>query len=163
LGLRLSMAIAGLLIGNQGVKHAMSEITQDYLLKFWSLIDDILNAVLFLLIGLVVVTIPFDPRMIIAGIIAIPLALTARAISVLLPLAALQPFISLGRLAPPTLIWGGLRGGISVALALGLPDGHARSAALTATYSIVLFSVIIQGGTIGPLLARLSSHDPVAT
>jgi CPA1 family monovalent cation:H+ antiporter len=154
----VAMAVAGLVIGNQGVKHAMSETTRDYLLKFWSLIDDILNAVLFLLIGLVVVAIPFDPRMVIAGLIAIPLALAARAISVLLPLMALRPRMSLGRLAPATLIWGGLRGGISVALALSLPVGPARAAALTATYIIVLFSVIIQGGTIGRLLARLSPH-----
>jgi monovalent cation:H+ antiporter, CPA1 family len=153
----VAMAVAGLLIGNHGVKHAMSEMTEDYLLKFWSLIDDILNAVLFLLIGLVVVTIPFDLRMVIAGVAAIPLVLAARAISVLLPLAALRPLMSLGRLAPPTLIWGGLRGGISIALALSLPEGPARSAALTATYIIVLFSVIVQGGTIGRLLSRLSS------
>lgn len=152
----VAMAVAGLLIGNHGVKHAMSDTTQDYLLKFWSLIDDILNAVLFLLIGLVVVTIPFDARMVLAGAIAIPLALAARAISVLLPLAGLRPFMRLGRLASPTLIWGGLRGGISVALALSLPEGGARSAALTATYIIVLFSVIVQGGTIERLLLRLS-------
>jgi CPA1 family monovalent cation:H+ antiporter len=154
----VAMAVAGLVIGNHGVKHAMSETTQDYLLKFWSLIDDILNAVLFLLIGLVVVTIPFDPRNLLAGVAAIALALGARAVSVALPLLAMRPLLSLGRLAPPTLIWGGLRGGISVALALGLPDGHARSVVLTATYVIVLFSVIVQGGTIGPLLTRLSRH-----
>jgi CPA1 family monovalent cation:H+ antiporter len=159
----VAMAVAGLLIGNQGVKHAMSEMTKDYLLKFWSLIDDILNAVLFLLIGLVVVTIPFDLRMVIAGVAAIPLVLAARAISVLLPLAGLRPFMSLGRLAPPTLIWGGLRGGISIALALSLPEGPARSAALTATYIIVLFSVIVQGGTIGRVLLRLSSKPAAST
>ena len=105
----VAMAVAGLVIGNHGVKHAMSATTKDYLLKFWSLIDDILNAVLFLLIGLIVVTIPFDPRMILAGAIAIPLVLAARAISVMVPLTILRPFISLDRLAPPTLIWGGLR------------------------------------------------------
>jgi CPA1 family monovalent cation:H+ antiporter len=152
----VAMAVAGLLIGNHGVQTAMSDTTQDYLLKFWSLIDDILNAVLFLLIGLVVVTVPFSPRMIVAGVIAVPLALSARAISVILPLAGLRPFLSLGRVAAPTLIWGGLRGGISVALALGLPDGPARSSALTATYIVVLFSVIVQGGTIARLLSRFA-------
>jgi CPA1 family monovalent cation:H+ antiporter len=159
----VAMAAAGLLVGNHGVKTAMSATTRDYLLKFWSLIDEILNAVLFLLIGLVVVTVPFDRRTIVAGIAAIPLALAARAVSVLLPLVLLSPFASLGRLAPVTLIWGGLRGGISVALALGLPDGPARSAALTATYIIVLFSVIIQGGSIGWLLERLSHARRRAT
>ncbi|MEO8813612.1 MAG: sodium:proton antiporter [Caulobacteraceae bacterium] len=152
----VAMAVAGLLIGNYGVKNFMSETTQDYLLKFWSLIDEILNAVLFLLIGLVVVTIPFDPRRIVVGAIAIPLVLAARAVSVLIPLTALRPFMSLGRTAGATLIWGGLRGGISIALALSLPGGKAGSAALTATYIVVLFSVIVQGGTVGPLLKRLT-------
>ncbi len=155
----VAMAVAGLVIGNQGVKHAMSDTTRDYLLKFWSLIDDIFNAVLFLLIGLVVVTIPFDRKLILAGVLAIPLALAARAISVLLPLAGLRPLLSLGRLAPPTLIWGGLRGGISIALALSLPQGSARSTVLAATYVVVLFSVIIQGGTIGRLLAWLEPRS----
>lgn len=144
----VAMAVAGLIIGNHGVAHAMSDTTRDYLLKFWALIDDILNAVLFLLIGLEVVTIPADSRLIVLGLAAIPLVLAARAIAVVAPLAAIRPFLSLGRLAPVTLIWGGLRGGISVALALGLPDGPARSFALAATYIVVLFSVIVQGGTV---------------
>ena len=144
----VAMAVAGLLIGNHGVALAMSDQTRDYLLKFWSLVDDILNSVLFLLIGLEVVTIPADPRLFVVGAGAIVLALAARAISVVAPLAALRPFVHLGPLAPVTLIWGGLRGGISVALALGLPEGPARSTALAATYVIVLFSVIVQGGTV---------------
>ncbi|WP_156681221.1 cation:proton antiporter [Sphingomonas profundi] len=148
----VAMAVAGLIIGNHGVAHAMSDVTRDYLLKFWALIDDILNAVLFLLIGLEVVTIPSDMRLILLGAAAIPLVLLARGVSVLLPLAALRPFLSLGNLAPVTLIWGGLRGGISVALALGLPDGPARAFALAATYLVVLFSVIFQGGTIERVL-----------
>ncbi|MEJ7661867.1 MAG: hypothetical protein WKG07_20960 [Hymenobacter sp.] len=105
----------------------MSDTTRDYLIKFWSLIDEILNAVLFLLIGLVVVTIPFDPRLIFVGLAAIPLVLAARAIAVMLPLTAMRPLLDLGPLAPPILIWGGLRGGISVALALSLPDRLSRS------------------------------------
>ncbi|MDY7524608.1 sodium:proton antiporter [Sphingomonas sp. 10B4] len=144
----VAMAVAGLIIGNQGVAHAMSDTTSDYLIKFWALIDDILNAVLFLLIGLEVVTIPSDGRLIVLGLASIPLVLIARGISVVGPLAVMRPFLSLGKLAPITLIWGGLRGGISVALALGLPSGPARSYALAATYIVVLFSVIVQGGTI---------------
>lgn len=144
----VAMAVAGLIIGNQGVAHAMSDTTRDYLLKFSALIDDILNAVLFLLIGLEVVTIPADVRLIVLGLAAIPLVLIARAISVVGPLVLMRPLLSLGKLAPITLIWGGLRGGISVALALGLPDGKARAFALAATYIVVLFSVIVQGGTI---------------
>jgi CPA1 family monovalent cation:H+ antiporter len=151
----VAMAAAGLLVGNQGVQEAMSATTRDYLLKFWSLIDEILNAVLFLLIGLVVATVPFDGRTVLAGVAAIPLALAARAVSVLLSLVVLSPFVSLGRLAPLTFIWGGLRGGISVALALSLPDGAARSAALPATYIIVLFSVLVQGGSMAWILKTL--------
>jgi CPA1 family monovalent cation:H+ antiporter len=148
----VAMAVAGLLIGNHGVALAMSDQTRDYLLKFWSLVDDILNSVLFLLIGLEVVTITADPRLILVGAGAIVLALAARAISVVVPLAALRPLVNLGTLAPITLIWGGLRGGISVALALGLPEGPARSTVLAATYVIVLFSVIVQGGTVERVL-----------
>lgn len=148
----VAMAVAGLLIGNAGVAEAMSDTTRDYVHKFWALIDDILNAVLFLLIGLEVVTIPSDPRLLLLGLVAIPLALAARSVSVILPLAALRPVLTLGPLAPVTLIWGGLRGGISVALVLALPDGPARAAALAATYLIVLFSVIVQGGSIERLL-----------
>lgn len=149
----VAMAVAGLVIGNAGFAHAMSDTTRDYLVKFWALIDDILNAVLFLLIGLEVVTIPADMRFIALGLLAIPLVLLARTGSVVGPLLLLRPFLSLGPLAPVTLIWGGLRGGISVALALGLPDSPARSIALTATYIVVIFSVIVQGGSIARVLA----------
>ena len=150
----VAMAVAGLLIGNHGVVHAMSDVTRDYLLKFWSLIDDILNAVLFLLIGLEVVTLPADLRLLLLGALAIPLVIAARAGSVMGPLVLLRPVLDLGRLAPLTLIWGGLRGGISVALALSLPEGPMRSAALAATYMVVLFSVLVQGGTIERVLRR---------
>jgi len=155
----VAMAVAGLLIGNEGVATAMSDTTRDYILKFWALVDDILNAVLFVLIGLEVVTIPADPRLIVLGVAAIPLVLLARAASVIGPLTVMRPFLTLGPLALPTLIWGGLRGGISVALALGLPDGPARSIALAATYIVVLFSVIVQGGSIARLLAWLARRN----
>lgn len=159
----VAMAVAGLLIGNSGVALAMSDITRDYLLKFWSLIDDILNAVLFLLIGLEVVMIPADPRLLVLGAAAIPLILLARATSVLLPLTVMRPFLTLGAMAPLTLIWGGLRGGISVALVLGLPDGPIKPIVLAATYIVVLFSVIVQGGSVERALAwqsaRLTRRD----
>ncbi len=149
----VAMAVAGLLIGNKAVAEAMSDATRDYLLKFWSLIDEILNAVLFLLIGLEVVTVPADLRLALIGFAAIPLVLLARTVSVMVPLALLRPVLDLGRLAPVTLIWGGLRGGISVALALGLPEGPARNAALAATYTVVLFSVIVQGSSVERVIA----------
>lgn len=150
----VAMAVAGILIGNHGVAEAMSDTTRDYLLKFWTLIDEILNAVLFLLIGLEVITVTHDLRVLLLGTLAIPLALAARAVSVLLPLIALRPVLRLGEQAPVTLIWGGLRGGISVALALSLPDTPFRSVALAATYMVVLFAVIVQGATIERTLAR---------
>lgn len=155
----VAMAVAGLVIGNAGVAYAMSDMTRDYVLKFWALIDDILNAVLFLLIGLEVVTIPSDSRLLLLGVAAIPLALIARAIAVLLPLAAMRPLLNLGPLAPVTLIWGGLRGGISIALVLALPGGPARLVALAATYIIVLFSVIVQGGSIERVLALVARRQ----
>jgi hypothetical protein len=105
----------------------MSDTTRDYLHKFWDLIDDILNTVLFLLIGLEVVTIPGDIRLLVLGVAAIPLALTARAVSVIFPLRVIRPKHRYGLVAPVTLIWGGLRGGISIALALGgHPGGDLR-------------------------------------
>ena len=149
----VAMAVAGLVIGNAGTAAAMSATTRDYLHKFWSLVDDILNAVLFLLIGLEILTVPREAGLIAVGALAIALALGARAISVLLPLSAL----SRGRhdaIAPVTLIWGGLRGGISVALALGLPPGNERGVILAATYAVVLFAVVVQGGTISRVIGR---------
>jgi CPA1 family monovalent cation:H+ antiporter len=150
----VAMATAGLLIGNAGVAHAMSDTTQDYLLKFWSLVDDVLNAVLFLLIGLEVVAVSFEPALLGLGAVMIPLLLLARSAAVLGSLAALKPFLHLGPLAPATLIWGGLRGGISIALALGLPAGPARNILLGVTYVVVLFAVVVQGGTIAQIIAR---------
>ena len=155
----VAMAVAGIALGNRGVKEAMSAQTRDYLLKFWSLIDEILNALLFLLIGLKVVVVSQSPLLILLGAAAVGLTLFARAVSVGAPLLAIRPLLRLGGLAAPTLIWGGLRGGVSVALALGLPPGHARSVVLAATYVVVLFTVIVQGTTIGRLLRRLGADE----
>jgi len=154
----VAMAVAGLFIGNAGVARAMSDVTRDYLIKFWELIDEILNAVLFLLIGLEVVLITGQPRLLLFGLAAIPLALFARWLSVRIPLTLLRSRIDLGALAVPTLVWGGLRGGISIALALSLPNGPYRTAIVAATFVIVLFSVIIQGGSIGGLIGRLGER-----
>ncbi len=155
----VAMAVAGLIIGNAGVAHAMSDTTRDYLHKFWDLVDDILNTVLFLLIGLEVVTIPGDLRLLILGLAAIPLALAACTVSVILPLRVIGTRRRHGAVGPATLIWGGLRGGISVALALGLPEGPQRSVILAATYVVVLFSVIVQGGTIKRLVENLMAKE----
>lgn len=155
----VAMAVAGLIIGNAGVAHAMSDTTRDYLHKFWDLIDDILNTVLFLLIGLEAVTVPRDAGLILLGGGAIALSLLARSISVILPLSAFGKARAAGAIVPVTLIWGGLRGGISVALALGLPHGSERDLILAATYAVVLFTVIVQGGTIAGILQRLENKN----
>lgn len=154
----VAMAVAGLLIGNAGVAEAMSDVTRDYLLKFWALIDEILNAVLFLLIGLEVIAIAGDPLLLLLGIGSIFLVICARFLAVGAPLLLMRPVLNLGPLALPILTWGGLRGGISVALALSLPDGPLRTIILAATYIIVLFAVIVQGGSISWLINRLTSR-----
>ncbi|MCL6729919.1 cation:proton antiporter [Sphingomonas hankyongi] len=150
----VAMAVAGLLIGNAGVAFAMSEETRDHVLKFWALVDELLNAILFLLIGLELIAIAPDGRLVLIGAIAVPLVLLARALSVAAPLAALKWIALTEGLSLPVLLWGGMRGGISVALALSLPDGPGRSIILAATYVVVLFSVIVQGITIGPFFRR---------
>ncbi|MBV1918264.1 MAG: sodium:proton antiporter [Sphingomonadaceae bacterium] len=157
----VAMAVAGLIIGNHGVAYAMSDQTRDYLIKFWALVDEILNAVLFLLIGLEVIVLAMDGRYILAGIGAILIALAARIIAVGLPLRAMKRMIDMGPLALPTLVWGGLRGGISVALALSLPESPIRAELLVATYAVVLFAVIVQGGTIGSLIERIKIRHQI--
>jgi monovalent cation:H+ antiporter, CPA1 family len=155
----VAMAVAGLLIGNHGVAYAMSDVTRDYVHKFWTLIDEVLNAVLFLLIGLEAVVLAERLGLLGLGVLAIPLVLAARALSVGVPLTAwrgLLPF----RLAFPVMVWGGLRGGISIALALSLPPGPMKDVLVAATYVVVLFSVLVQGGTIGGIVRRLSEREP---
>ncbi len=154
----VAMAVAGLLIGNAGVAYAMSDSVRDHVLKFWTLVDELLNALLFLLIGLELIAINPTGQQALLGAAAIPLVLFARWVSVLLPLKTLRAL--LGRATIPTLVWGGLRGGICIALALSLPDGPARAVILTVTYVVVLFSVVVQGGTIGHVVRRLSDEPP---
>ncbi len=115
---------------------------------------------LFLLIGLEVIALAFEGRLILAGLGAIVIVMAARAIAVGVPLRAMRRMIDMGPLAFPTLVWGGLRGGISVALALSLPDSEIRTALLAATYVVVLFAVIVQGGTIAWLIERIKARKP---
>ncbi|MDA5094295.1 sodium:proton antiporter [Aliiroseovarius sp. KMU-50] len=146
---------AGLLIGDVGAKHGMSEETRLYVDAFWKLIDEILNAVLFLMIGFEVFAVAFTGDAVMAGIFAIALALVARLAAVAVPVLILKPFRSFSRGVIPIMTWGGLKGGISVALALSLPDNAWKPLILTATYIIVVFSIIIQGLTVAPLATRL--------
>ena len=146
---------AGLLIGDIGAKHGMSEETRKYVDAFWKLIDEILNAVLFLLIGVEVFAIAFDANYIFAGLASIALALVARLAAVAVPVLMLKPFRGFSQGVIPIMTWGGLKGGISVALALSLPDSEWKPLIMTATYIVVIFSIIVQGLTVARLAARV--------
>ena len=147
--------VAGLFIGDVGVKYGMSETTRQYVDAFWKLIDEILNAVLFLLIGIEVLAVAFSFDALVAGVLAIGLSLVARLAAVAIPIFILRPFRDFSPGIIPIMTWGGLKGGISVALALSLPDSEYKPVILTATYVVVVFSIIIQGLTIAPLAKRL--------
>lgn len=153
----LAVVVAGLFIGNTGVKLAMSEATRSRLLSFWETIDELLNAVLFLLIGLEVFIISFDPGLAGFALLAIPLALVARLVAVSVPVLMLQRFREFTPGAIPILTWGGLRGGISVALVLSLPESDHKPLLVTATYAVVVFSIVVQGLTVAPLVRRLTA------
>ncbi|MBK3453440.1 cation:proton antiporter [Pseudomonas brenneri] len=151
----LAMVVMGLIVGNQGRSHAMSEQTEKNLDMFWELIDEILNAVLFVLIGLEVVLIQFSNPLLTTGLLVILLTLLSRLLTVGVPIAVLGKRFRLPEGAWSVMTWGGLRGGISVALALSLPPGAARDIVVSLTYLVVVFSILIQGMSIGKLVKRV--------
>lgn len=151
----LAMVVAGLFIGNHGVTFGMSDRSAAHVTDFWHLIDEILNAVLFLLIGIEVFAIPFGDHALLPALAVVPLVLLARFGAVLLPVSVMRLRRGFSRGVVTVMTWGGLRGGISVALALALPDSEWKPAILTATYVVVVFSIVAQGLTIGPLIRRL--------
>lgn len=150
----LAMVVTGLVVGNHGRAAAMSQTTRRYVDMFWELNDEILNAVLFVLIGFEVLLITFTGPLLVAGAVAIGVTLLARALTVGLPVAGLHAFFRLPAGSSRVLTWGGLRGGISVALALSLPLGEHRDTVLALTYCVVVFSILVQGLTIGTVVRR---------
>lgn len=150
----IAAVVAGLMIGNQGRAFAMSDTTREHLDTFWELIDEILNAVLFLLIGLEIIHLRLSGELVFAAALVVPIVIVARWVSVSAPLLALGTFRRATPGAIPLLTWGGLRGGISVALALSIPASPARDLILTVTYAVVVFSILVQGTTLGMLTRR---------
>ena len=153
------MVVMGLIIGNQGRSHAMSEQTEKNLDMFWELIDEILNAVLFVLIGLEVVLIQFSSPLLNTGMMVIALTLLSRLLTVGAPIAVLGRRFRLPKGAWSVMTWGGLRGGISVALALSLPRGEARDVVVALTYQVVVFSILVQGISVGKLVKKVIPCD----
>lgn len=156
----IAIVVAGLLIGNQGRTFAMTDRTRENLDTFWELIDEILNALLFMLIGLEVIVMSLNGDSVIVGVIMFLVVLTARFIAVGIPVSLLKLKQSFHPHVISILTWGGIRGGISVALALSLPQGQERDIIVAITYVIVIMSVVLQGLTIKGLVQFAASRHP---
>ncbi|CAN5189994.1 sodium:proton antiporter [soil metagenome] len=152
----LAMVVAGIVTGNKSFEEGTSDMTRDYIDKFWEMMDEVLNAILFLLIGFEMLIIPFNQTLFWLGCVTIVIVLLARFISVAMPIAVLRFGKTFERNAIPILTWGGLRGGISVALALSLPQSSYSGVFVSITYIVVLFSIIVQGLTIGRFARKLA-------
>ncbi len=151
----LAMVTAGLVVGNDTVRDAaMSEITESYVDKFWELIDILLNTILFVLIGMEILVLTFETEYVIAGLITVPVVLICRYLSLLLPISLFKKKLDFVPKTNLIMTWGGLRGGISIALALGLTETMQRDLFLVITYVIVVFSILVQGLTVGKLVKR---------
>ena len=155
----IAVVVAGLLIGNHGRSFAMSETTREHLDAFWELIDEILNAVLFVLIGLEVLVLHFTPSYLVVGLLAIPTVLFARLVSVTVPISIMRFFREFSPHAIKIMTWGGLCGGISIALALSFPAGQARELIVSVTYVVAVFSILVQGLSLGFLVRKWGSSD----
>jgi CPA1 family monovalent cation:H+ antiporter len=146
----------GLVIGNHAMTRAMSEQTREHLTTFWVLLDELLNLLLFGLIGLEVIALSIKADLVLFGMLAVPVVLAARGVSVGLPLLVLKGFRKLSPHAVKIMTWGGLRGGLSIAMALSLPDFDGRHLIIGATYAVVLFSLLVQATTLGPYIKKLT-------
>jgi CPA1 family monovalent cation:H+ antiporter len=154
----IAVVVAGLFVGNSGREFAMSETTREHVDTFWELVDEILNVVLFLLIGLELLVLPIEREWLVAGVLAIPIVLSARWVSIAGIIGPLSWMTAQSKGSISVLTWGGLRGAISVAMALSLPANDSRSLVLTLTYFVVVFSILVQGLTVGRVI-RMTS-DP---
>ena len=153
----LAMVAAGLVVGNDTLRgSSMSEITETYVDKFWELIDILLNTLLFVLIGMEILVLTFEVNYVVAGLLAIPIILICRYISLLIPINFFKKKLDFVPNTNLIMTWGGLRGGISIALALGLTQEMHRDLFLVITYVVVVFSIIVQGLTVGKLVKKLS-------
>ncbi len=156
----LAMVTAGLIVGNNTVREsAMSEITETYVDKFWELIDILLNTILFVLIGMEMLVLALDGKFIVAGLLAIPIVLLCRYASLLIPIKFFNKRLNFVPKTNLIMTWGGLRGGISIALALGLTDLMHRDLFLVITYIIVVFSILVQGLTVGKLIKKVGATE----
>ena len=151
----LAMVVAGIITGNKSRLFGMSDISRDYLDKFWGIVDSLLNLVLFLLIGFEMLVIPFRPAWLLLGGAAVAVVLAARFVSVWLPIRMLRLRSGFQKHSIGILTWGGLRGGLSIALALSVPASMHGDLFLVITYIIVLFSTLVQGLTIGRFATRV--------
>ena len=150
----LAVVVMGLVVGNHGATNHMSEKTREHLFSFWGLLDELLNLILFGLIGLEVIALSFDFAIVWVGLVAIVVVILARGVSVALPMAVLRRFHQVSPHAVKIMTWGGLRGGISIALALSLPEFEGREMLIGVTYLVVVFSLLVQATTLGRLVRR---------
>ncbi|MBU8536601.1 cation:proton antiporter domain-containing protein [Falsiroseomonas tokyonensis] len=155
--MREAVVVAGILLGNRRARRGMSERTRRYVFGFWDVVDQGLNAVLFLLIGLEVLLLRFDSAFAALAMAAVPLALAGRFAAVGGAVALLSRFVPFAPGTVAILTWGGLRGGISVALALSLPDIPEKPALLAATYAVAVFSILVQGSTLAGVVRRMKA------
>lgn len=157
----LAMVIAGLIIGNYGKSVAMSETTRDYLSKFWELIDEILNAILFLFIGFELLMLPDLQQQLLLGVVAIFICLLARMLAIFIPASTILRKNTYTKGSLTTMVWGGIRGGVSIALVMSIPNsaGDIKDVLLEVTYIVVLFSIVVQGLTVGKVAKRVLKDD----
>lgn len=155
----LAMVIAGLIIGNYGKKFAMSKTTQDYLNKFWELIDEVMNAILFLFIGFELLLIEDLMDQILLGIATIFIVLLSRTLSIVIPARTILRKNTFSKGSLIVLVWGGIRGGVSIALVLSMPNSEWKDLLLEITYIVVLFSIVIQGLTVGKVAHRVLKDE----